>query len=58
MTQYLKFNFRGGCRFTPTCSEYAYDAIEKYGTIKGSGLSLKRIMKCNPKSVVKFDPVE
>jgi putative membrane protein insertion efficiency factor len=36
------------CRFYPTCSEYALEAIEVHGVIKGSGLSVKRILKCHP----------
>ena len=36
------------CRFQPTCSEYNYQAIEKYGIIKGGFLGLQRILKCNP----------
>ena len=36
------------CRFTPTCSAYAMEAIEKYGVIKGGFLALKRILRCNP----------
>jgi len=36
------------CRFTPTCSQYTYLAIEKYGIIKGCWLGLKRILRCNP----------
>lgn len=36
------------CRFTPTCSAYAIEAIEKFGIIKGSFLSIKRILRCNP----------
>jgi len=36
------------CRFTPTCSAYAMEAIEKYGAIKGGFLALKRILRCNP----------
>jgi len=36
------------CRFTPTCSEYAYQAIFKYGIILGSWKALKRILRCNP----------
>ncbi|MFA6099154.1 MAG: membrane protein insertion efficiency factor YidD [Patescibacteria group bacterium] len=38
----------GYCRFQPTCSEYAYQAIEKYGLIKGFFLATKRVLKCNP----------
>lgn len=36
------------CKFTPTCSEYSYGAIEKYGIFKGLALSSKRVLKCNP----------
>jgi len=36
------------CRFQPTCSEYTYQAIKKYGIIKGSLLGLRRIFKCHP----------
>ena len=36
------------CRFTPTCSAYAMEAIEKYGALKSGFLALKRILRCNP----------
>ena len=36
------------CRFTPTCSQYAYEAITKYGAIKGGWLAFRRLMRCNP----------
>lgn len=36
------------CRFTPTCSAYAYEAITKYGVIKGGSLTLWRLLRCNP----------
>ena len=36
------------CRFTPTCSAYAQEAITKYGALKGSWLSLKRLLRCHP----------
>lgn len=36
------------CRFIPTCSNYAIEALEKYGTIKGLYLSIRRILRCNP----------
>ena len=45
------------CRFTPTCSEYALEAIEKYGPFKGTFLSIKRILRCNPFSKGGYDPV-
>lgn len=36
------------CRFTPTCSQYAYEAISKYGAAKGGWLALRRLLRCNP----------
>lgn len=36
------------CRFTPTCSRYAYEAITKYGSLKGSWLALRRLLRCHP----------
>ncbi len=36
------------CRFYPTCSEYAIEAYEKYGVLKGTYLTIKRLIKCNP----------
>ena len=36
------------CRFSPTCSQYAFEAIEKYGALKGGWLAFKRLMWCNP----------
>ena len=36
------------CRFVPTCSEYALEAIEKYGAVKGTWLAVKRLSKCHP----------
>ena len=36
------------CRYTPTCSQYALEAIQKYGPLKGGFLALKRILSCNP----------
>lgn len=46
------------CRFRPTCSEYTYQAIERYGIIRGSILGLKRILKCHPWSKGGDDPVK
>jgi hypothetical protein len=45
------------CRFYPTCSEYAIQALEKYGIFKGLFLSFKRILRCHPLSAGGFDPV-
>ena len=36
------------CRYTPTCSQYALEAIEKYGAVKGGWLAFKRLLRCNP----------
>lgn len=47
----------GSCRFTPTCSQYAIEAIEIHGVLKGSVLAAWRIMRCNPFSRGGYDPV-
>ena len=46
------------CKFIPTCSNYGIEAIKEYGSIKGSILTLKRIMRCNPLSNGGYDPVK
>jgi len=46
------------CRFTPTCSEYTYQAIDKYEVIKGSFLGLKRIVRCHPWNKGGYDPLK
>lgn len=48
---------RPACRFIPTCSEYAYEAIERFGVFKGSLLALWRILRCNPFCKGGYDPV-
>lgn len=48
------------CRFIPTCSAYALEAVEKYGACKGGWLALKRILKCQPfhrQTSIAYDPV-
>ena len=40
--------FPARCRFRPTCSAYAYEAVSKYGAIKGGWLALKRLLRCHP----------
>ena len=45
------------CRFIPTCSQYALEAVEKYGAVKGSFLAAKRILRCNPFHKGGYDPV-
>ncbi len=50
--------FPPACRFTPTCSEYAIQAVEKYGAIRGTWLGLKRILRCQPFCTGGEDPVK
>lgn len=45
------------CRYTPTCSEYAMQAVEKYGAAKGGWLAAKRILRCHPFHEGGYDPV-
>jgi hypothetical protein len=45
------------CRFTPTCSEYAKQALKKYGPVKGLALAVWRILRCNPWGGSGYDPV-
>jgi len=49
-------HFPGCCRFRPTCSAYAYEAIEKYGVFKGGWLALRRLLRCHP--FYKGDPFD
>ena len=46
------------CRFTPTCSQYTYQAVDKYGVIKGLWLGLKRVLRCHPWSQGGYDPLK
>lgn len=46
------------CRFSPTCSQYTYEAVEKFGVIKGFFLGAKRILKCHPWNKGGFDRVK
>lgn len=64
---YLNFNnplVRGlfvvdrACRFTPTCSQYSLEAINKYGVVKGLWLGLSRVLRCHPWSAGGYDPVK
>lgn len=45
------------CRFSPSCSQYSLEAIEKYGALKGFWLTVKRVIRCNPWNPGGYDPV-
>jgi len=45
------------CRYHPTCSAYALEAVEKYGSFKGTALAVKRVARCHPFHAGGFDPV-
>jgi hypothetical protein len=55
--QFFLFGPAGGCRFTPTCSQYAMDAIRAHGAMAGGWLALKRICRCHPWGDCGHDPV-
>jgi putative membrane protein insertion efficiency factor len=55
---YLSVFVGGSCRFAPTCSMYAYEAVERFGVARGSWLALKRLLRCHPLSGrFGYDPV-
>ncbi len=55
---YLSMLFAGQCRFVPSCSQYSYEAVERFGLARGSWLTLKRLLRCHPFSgKFGFDPV-
>ncbi|MBA3514646.1 MAG: membrane protein insertion efficiency factor YidD [Pyrinomonadaceae bacterium] len=46
------------CRFVPSCSEYAMEAIDRYGSVRGSSLALKRLFRCHPFNPGGYDPLK
>ena len=55
--RYVSPGLPPACRYTPTCSEYAMEAIERHGVLKGGLLAVRRLVSCNPFSRGGYDPV-
>jgi len=55
--QFLSPLLPPACRFYPTCSDYALEALRKHGALKGSYLALRRVLRCHPLCEGGFDPV-
>ncbi|MDW7655607.1 MAG: membrane protein insertion efficiency factor YidD [Bacillota bacterium] len=55
--RYISPKLGASCKYLPTCSQYAIEAIERYGAVKGSLMAFWRIMRCNPFSRGGYDPV-
>jgi len=49
--------FAPACRYVPTCSEYAMEAVDRYGALRGSGMTLLRLLRCHPFALGGYDPV-
>ncbi len=56
--KYISPQLPPSCKYIPTCSEYAIDALTKYGAIKGTLMAIWRILRCNPFSKGGYDPVK
>jgi len=50
--------FPPACRFVPTCSEYAMEAVDRYGAVRGGGMALVRLLRCHPFARGGYDPVQ
>ncbi len=57
VSPFLEVLFGKACRFTPSCSQYTIEALEKYGAGRGLNLGLKRFLKCHPWGSSGYDPV-
>ena len=55
--KYISPMKRGCCIYIPTCSQYALEAVEQYGALKGGWMAFKRILRCNPFAKGGYDPV-
>ncbi len=55
--QKIPFSCHNSCRYIPSCSNYAIEAIERYGSIKGLYLTIKRLLRCTPWNKPGYDPV-
>ena len=55
--QKIPLSSHSACKFIPTCSNYAIEALQKYGTFQGGFLAIKRIFRCNPWGKSGYDPV-